>query len=306
MPPKATSRILMFHRVLDDCSAAFDIPCSYRIRGTALTVGEFTRVLDAAGPILPLDEIEHALASSSELPIGTVLTFDDGYREHLEVVAKILASRSMPATFYIATGLNGTCRVAVVDAWYWLLDHATERMARVVMPDGSAYEGRIDSLEGKTAWVNGRPKAALLAATVSQQAEMIADLSRSVGCELPASLAAQLYMTEADWSRLVDLRMRVGAHSVSHPILTLLEDNRLRMEVQTSIQIVRRLSDPVTFAYPNGNYDRRVEFWLGQAGAVSAVTCESGVVRRDTNRLRLPRLSVRPDVDGFSNFASNT
>lgn len=292
----ATTRILMFHRVLENYTAAFDLPCCYRIRGTALTVDEFVRVLDTAGPILPLDEVEHALASSTELPIGTVLTFDDGYREHLDVVAPILAHRNITATFYVATGLNATGTVAAVDAWYWLLNHAKEPTASVPMPDGSTFQGRIDSLKGKTIWVNGTPKRALLKVDPLQQTKMIESLARSVGCDLPDDLSTHLYMSQTDWSRLVDLNMRIGAHGVSHQILTNLDDDMLRTEVQASVQIIRDISDPVTFAYPNGNYSERVEFALYQAGVASSVSCDPGFVTRATNTMRLPRLFVKPDI----------
>lgn len=289
----APTRILMLHRVLDDAPAAFDLPSCYRMRGTALTVDELVCVIEDAGHILPLDAVEQALARGDDPPAGSVLTFDDGYREHLDVVAPLLRERGVSATFYVATGLHGEgADVAAVDAWYWLLDRATERVGRVPLPGGGEYRGRVDSYEGKTAWVGGEPKAALLAATAAQQAEMIAALAESMGCAPPVDLAARLYLRRAEWSALVGLGMRVGAHSVSHPRLTQVEDDVLQAEVQASVDAVGRLGGPVAFAYPDGVYDGRVVREASRAAVSSSVTCEPGVVGRGADLMRLPRVFV--------------
>jgi peptidoglycan/xylan/chitin deacetylase (PgdA/CDA1 family) len=296
MPSDAAStRILMFHRVLDDVPTAFDLPNCYRMRGTALTVDEFARVIEDAGRILPLEAVERALAHGEAPPAGTVLTFDDGYREHLDLLAPMLAKRGVTATFYVAAGLHGDgADVAIVDAWYWLLDHALERVGRVPLPSGGHYKERVDTHEGKAAWVGGGPKAALLAATAQQQAAMLEALAASTGCELPADLAARLYLRPREWSALVGLGMRVGAHSISHPRLTQLDDDALRTEVQKSVDSIRCLGGPVAFAYPDGAYDERVVRAVRRAAVSSSVTCEPGVVRHDTDLMRLPRVFVAP------------
>ena len=288
-----STRILMLHRVLDDAPSAFDLPSCYRIRGTALTVDELVRVIEGVGRILPLDAVEQALARGDDPPAGAVLTFDDGYREHLDVVAPLLAERGVSATFYVATGLHGEgADLAAVDAWYWLLDHAVGRVARVPLPGGGEHQGRIDTYEGKAAWVRGEPKAVLLEATAVQQALMLEALAESVECALPYDLAARLYLRTSEWAALVGLGMRVGAHSVSHPWLTRVENDALQTEVNESVDALRWLGGPVAFAYPDGAYDERVVREVRRAAVSSSVTCEQGVVKRGADLMRLPRLFV--------------
>jgi peptidoglycan/xylan/chitin deacetylase (PgdA/CDA1 family) len=285
----------MLHRVLDDAPAAFHLPSCYRLRGTALTAAELAQVVDQAGPILPLEAVERALAEGLEPPAGAVLTFDDGYREHLDVVAPILAERGHSATFYVAAGLHGEADgAALVDAWYWSLDHATERVAQVPLPGGRTYRGRLDSLEAKTAWVVGEPKAALLGGTPAQQAAMLEALVMTSGGALPTDLAARLYLRPAEWAGLVGLGMRVGAHSLRHPRLTQVDDDRLQAEVWGSVNAARPFGGAVAFAYPDGAFDDRVVQAVIDAGASSAVTCAPGPVTRRACRWRLPRVFVRP------------
>jgi peptidoglycan/xylan/chitin deacetylase (PgdA/CDA1 family) len=294
------TRILMLHRIRNEAPAAFGLPSCYRMRGTALTVPELLHVVEGAGPVVPLEAVERALARGDALPRGSVLTFDDGYREHLDVVAPLLAARGVSATFYVATGLHGDAsRVAAVDAWYWLLDHAEERQARVPLPQGGEHRGRIDTHEGKAAWVGGEPKARFLAATHDQQAVMLEALSAAVGCRLPHDLAARLYLRPSEWSALAGLGMRVGAHSVHHPRLTQVDEDALRAEVQGSVGAVRQLGSPVAFAYPDGAYDERVAREVSRAEASSSVTCEPGWVRQGCDLMRLPRVFVSADAWNF-------
>jgi peptidoglycan/xylan/chitin deacetylase (PgdA/CDA1 family) len=291
-PPSGT-RILMLHRVLDGAPSAFGLPDCYRMRGTAITVAELERVVEGAGPILALEDIEQALARGEDPPVGSVLTFDDGYREHLDVVAPLLAAGGVSATFYVATGLRGDgSAVAVVDAWYWLLDHAERGSASVPLSGGGTFDGRIDTAEGKAAWVGGRPKSALLAATPEDQRTMLDALAETCGAALPEELAVKLYLKPADWRSLARLGMRVGAHSVSHPRLTQIGDEELDREVGESVRAIAEICSPVAFAYPDGAFDERVLARVGAAGVSSAVTCEIGPVARSANTLALTRIWV--------------
>lgn len=294
MPVSAdTTRILMLHRVLADEPTAFGLPGCYRLRGTALTPSEFVDLLDQNESIVPLDAVERALTLDEPPPSGRVLTFDDGYREHLDLVAPMLRERGLTATFYIPTGMHGDrAEVAGVDAWYWLLDHAEHPSPVVHAPDGSALRGRIDSTNGKHAWVSGAPKAAFLAATPGVQATMLAELADSTRSSVPRQLAAQLYMRPSDWALLAGMGMRVGAHSVRHPRLTQVSAASLREEVAASVLTASGFGSQVSFAYPDGAFDDRVVAEVSRAGVSSAVTCEPGVVLRGADVLRLPRVFV--------------
>jgi peptidoglycan/xylan/chitin deacetylase (PgdA/CDA1 family) len=284
----------MFHRVVPDEPTAFGLPSSYRIRGTALTIDELERVLDDSPEVLPLAEIEDALLAGRAPKPGVVLTFDDGYREHAEVVLPVLMARRISATFYVATGLHeGSAYVALVDAWYWVLDHATRSSARVRLPDGGQYEGRLDSVASKNDWVVGVPKAALLAAGPGQQRAMLATLAESAEVVIPDNLAARLYMSRSDWSRLMQSGMRVGAHSVTHARLPDLDDSDVDAEVRASIDAVPRGPEGVTFAYPDGAYTPAIASRVARFGARSGVTCDPGGVTRGADRMRLPRVFVR-------------
>lgn len=285
------TRILMFHRVTADEPVAFGLPACTRLRGTALTDAELGEVLGACGPVIPLSAVERAILHDERLPPGTVLTFDDGYREHLDRVAPRLERGGHVATFYVATGIHGAATaVAPVDAWYDLLDRARRPVGRI-STGVETYEGRVDTLDGKLAWVTGPPKRAYLNATPEQQTRMRSQLAESLGVEPDNDLARRLYLTPTDWEELVRRGHRLGAHSVTHPRLTRLDNTTLRREIEESILSIQHLDPRPPFAYPDGAWNERVVAALPRSVS-SAVTCNPGPATR--NRLWLPRVFVTP------------
>ena len=77
-----------------------------------LRVGPFLDHLDylqAHYRIISLDEFIRARRQNIKLPSGAaILTFDDGFRNFLTVVAPILLERGIPATSFIVTGASFT------------------------------------------------------------------------------------------------------------------------------------------------------------------------------------------------------
>ena len=290
-----STHILMFHRVRPDEPVAFGLPDCYRLRGTSLTPVEFEQALDEAGPVLPLKAVEDALHGGEDPPPGVVLTFDDGYREHIDLVAPLLASRGATGTFYVATGLHGAGRaVAVVDGWYWLLDNARRPEARVELPNGCVFRGRLDSEVSKQDWITGAPKRALLSAPPAAQQHLFAVLADELDCALPVDLAGRLYMRPSEWPKLTALSMKLGAHSVTHARLTQVDASQLAAEVAESLRTVADSAGPAPFAYPDGEHDAAVVAAVRHAGATSATTCARGSVTRASDLMRLPRLAVVP------------
>ena len=85
--------------------------------------------------VVPLTDALRALDRDDPLPPRAVaLTFDDGYRDQLELAAPMLARLGLPATFFLVPGLlDGTAR-----AWWELLAWTFTRSTR----DAVVWEGR--------------------------------------------------------------------------------------------------------------------------------------------------------------------
>jgi peptidoglycan/xylan/chitin deacetylase (PgdA/CDA1 family) len=74
-----------------------------------------------------------------------------------------------------------------------------------------------------------------------------------------------------DLSRLVERGWEVGSHTITHPLLIDLDDDALRSEITCSrLEIVNRLGDCKTLAYPYGVADARVADAAETAGYFGA------------------------------------
>lgn len=285
--------IAMLHRVEPLRETAFGHPSCYRLRGTSLTFEELEEVLDRMSRIISLEEVETALGQGRPLPPGWVLTFDDGYLEH-EEVARRLARRGAAGTFYVLGEANGAGETPpVVDAWYFLLDHARNPVAEVQHPvTGRTFPLDLRTLEGKMAWVIGAPKIALLEASPSEQWAFVDALADAVGTALPADLCARTFLSPSGWKTLESMGMSVGAHGLTHARLPQLSPADRSYEISESVRRLER-SHP-SFAYPDGAHDSACVEDVRASGASSAVTCVPGWVESASDVFRLPRFNVPP------------
>jgi peptidoglycan/xylan/chitin deacetylase (PgdA/CDA1 family) len=102
------------------------------------------------------------------------------------------------------------------------------------------------------------------------------------------------------WTEVRELAQRgvtIGSHTVDHPILTSLDDERRVKEVvRSKREIERHLHAPCTlFSYPNGtvnDFDDRDKANLQRAGYVAAVAQIAGVNDQHTDRFALRRLNI--------------
>jgi len=110
-----------------------------------------------------------------------------------------------------------------------------------------------------------------------------------------------------DWDTLRALDgdgVTIGAHTASHPDLTLLPDDEAQEEVTSCrATLERELGHPVrAFAYPFGLYNRNVVEAAGDCGFEFGVTIEPGRAQGTHPMLELPRLTVdgREPFDVFA------
>jgi len=100
-----------------------------------------------------------------------------------------------------------------------------------------------------------------------------------------------------NWDQIQSMaarRIEFGSHTLSHPRLTLLEDDNLVNEIAGSRKTLEDgLQRPVRhFCYPYGAHDARVIAAVKAAGFRTAVTTAKGRVKPDANALALPRVKI--------------
>jgi peptidoglycan/xylan/chitin deacetylase (PgdA/CDA1 family) len=130
------------------------------------------------------------------------------------------------------------------------------------------------------------------------QNEMLQMLRAWSGGDAPAT-KSNLPMTT---SELRDLRrgnlLEVGAHTMSHPVLSTLPQSKQRLEISDSKELLEKIvGEPITgFAYPYGadaDYTDETVGIVRDADFESAFSTASGLADNESEMFRLPRNWVR-------------
>jgi len=190
------------------------------------------------------------------------MSFDDGYADNVERALPRLASHGARATFYLTAGLMEERRAP----WWDVLAHAIE---------SARAESGLISHEARLARL--RRELPTLRVAPAAQARALDALRRELGVsrEAPCELAT--------WelaARLPESGMEVGAHTLTHPFLSLLGVPDQRLEIEGSRDLVaRRLGvSPAGLAYPGGDHDVDSVRICEAIGLTHAVTTRSGDV----------------------------
>lgn len=94
--------------------------------------------------------------------------------------------------------------------------------------------------------------------------------------------------------RLIAAGWEIGAHTRTHPDLTVVSDAQLRDEVVTARREIQdRFGVPANFfCYPAGRYDGRVVAAVAEAGHLAATTVRPGFAKASSNPYALARVQV--------------
>jgi len=138
---------------------------------------------------------------------------------------------------------------------------------------------------------------ALLTALKYRQLEERLQLVQAVAARAGGELPDDLMMSSSQVCGLRDGGMTVGAHTVNHPILAVLDESAARQQIEQSRACLQDLLGEriAHFAYPNGvpgrDYTEATARLVQSLGFDSAVTTGWGAARTGTDPFQLPRFT---------------
>jgi peptidoglycan/xylan/chitin deacetylase (PgdA/CDA1 family) len=248
-------------------------------------------VLAREAEVIAPDDVEAALRSGRR-GRRVLITFDDGYRDNYEVAFPLLRRHGLPATFFLATGFLDRPHVAWWDELAW--------MVRRDGGDAAGHDAQIAQLCERYKSLPADQAAALL--------DEVAERTGAGRC--PAAEAAKLWMTWDHARELRDAGMRIGGHTVTHPLLSRVPAERQREEIAGCAQRLQdELGAPMRwFAYPVGSrnaFTPATQQILADHDVELAFSFYGGWGRFDHwQALDVPRVHVGPNYSSQLVFAA--
>ncbi|WP_417668142.1 polysaccharide deacetylase family protein [Roseibium sp.] len=246
--------------------------------------------------ILALDEAVDLLKSGYGRKRYAVLTFDDGYRDNLEVAYPVLKELKAPFTIYVASGLIDR----ETELWWVALEHMINTNDALVLAESGTGEGiPCRTVDEKNACYQRLLDFLTTEASESEQRQIIRRLAERYDFDLSA-LADRMMM---NWDELRQLSseplVTLGAHTHGHHALARLSDDDARKDIMTGVYRMQAElgRKPKHFAYPYGNpvaVSARDARLLADIGFNSAVTTFPNVLKsvNARNPMMLPRVSI--------------
>lgn len=237
--------------------------------------------------VMPLHDAVQALGTQRLPPRTVCITFDDGYRSVHDYALPILRELNLPATVFVTSGYVGAGNMwndRIIEAIQNLppgqLDLSELGAGAYSLASLPDRKRTVDTLTEVTKYLPPQARLALI-----QRLEHLVGEDMEHGLMLTPEMLISLDQQGVE----------IGGHTISHPILTSLDDKTARMEIADGKrQLEEIICKPVRlFAYPNGkigkDFDQRHAVMAQEAGYDAAFTTAVGAVTNAQSRYALPR-----------------
>lgn len=250
------------------------------------------RALARMANVLPLEQALQRLSAGEKLPARAVaITFDDGYRDNLDVAVPVLERLGLPATFFLVPRLLS----AEVDAWWETIGWALQSSTRSSLAWEDVNVSIASHAERNAAYSEVVKRLKLRNQTAREQS-----MSELLELLEPDGERPSLFMGWDGARELVERGFSVQSHTSSHVVLAQEDAERQRRELADArTTLESRLGiDVSTIAYPHGgtqHYTEETVRIAADAGYRWGVTTREAFTTSATAPLEIRRCLVYPE-----------
>jgi peptidoglycan/xylan/chitin deacetylase (PgdA/CDA1 family) len=231
--------VLMYHRIIDEPNIGGLSPHIFEQQ--IAYICEHFRVV-------PIATLLDELKNNSLKPYTLAITFDDGHYDFYENAWPILQKYKVPASLYITTGF--------VSASHWLWPD----LLKYILDNNQYHELQIEPFGTIKTYANLQQSwhklgDYCLTLSAEKRNAFLRDLATAANVTTP-NAPIKPY-TAVTWQQLAQMQtegLDVGSHTVSHPILSSLNDENLTYELERSAADIKQHlgTTPQGICYPNG------------------------------------------------------
>lgn len=294
---------LCLHRVVPDTQVEENWP--WLERGSALTASALREILSALClSYTPCTEeavvaaLQSGVTTSKERLLW--VTFDDGYRDNLQVAAPVLEEFGVRPSLFLTAGVLSPRFRLPVDRWYDIALRAQGPVRSIDLGDGE-FEVDPASSQFRQRMVDGPEKRRFVRSTHREQEALLQRLALALGVPVRRRAGADRpaiadYLQQENVAELAARGWRIGGHGRSHRLLAGMNSSQLAKELCTEdvTRLVPAASRSRFFAWPDGAFDSRViaaaEQHLEPHGIVGGLSIDPERPFDVGNRWALPRV----------------
>ena len=305
-----TMNAVMYHYVRPDCGG---MP-NFRY----LHLENFRRQLDHFAKttgFVQKDAFFDAIGNTHAKPEGVILTFDDGFRDHMDFVIPELVSRGLWGIFYIPTGMYHSGKLLDVHRIHVLL--GTAKAAEVLeylennLFDDMLSHAHVPEFHSLTyAHLNDQQSVTQVKRILNyfisySHREMVLDDLLKTFVPQSRYRIENFYMTLDEIRAARSSGMIVGSHSVTHPVFSKIAPDVQRRELEESFAFLEHVTgvrEVRTFAYLYGgfhSFNAETERILGDLGCKFSFNVEGREIQQ-ADILNRPQALPRFDCNQFA------
>tara|TARA_B100001059_G_C17825871_1_gene581320 strand:+ start:2181 stop:3092 length:912 start_codon:yes stop_codon:yes gene_type:complete len=287
--------IYLFHGIIDKNP--------FRIRNYSkkhLLKEEFINVLDnlnIKGKCISLEEVWSIIQNKIEFDdYSYSITFDDGFYNNYKIAAPILKKRKLYATFYITTSFIDKNETSWIDK----IEHMIEELDKSTTLVIFKKKFKIDN--NKKSKVNFLKSVRNLAKKHRTNFDkLVLEIKTQLKYKKKLSNFNNILDKKMNWSQVKKLNnckyFIIGGHTVNHKILSFLNNNQAKEEINNSISIIeKKLKTKIEhFSYPEGlshTYSKRESNLLKKKRIKICPSAEFGINDKSSDLFNLKRIFV--------------
>lgn len=253
--------------------------------------------------VMGLDDlVDHLVGGRTIPPNSAVVTFDDGYKDNYLYAAPLLKKHKIPATFFLTTGPMDNGGLHWFDELAYSIRHSRPAVLEIegfgVLSLGPKQSERDQAVSCIMRTLRRlRPK---------ERDRVLMDIRRQTAVAIPGDVGRTVMLAWEDVRDMIGAGFRIGAHTVTHSVLTEGSSEEARMEISESKKTLedRLQLDVKTFSYPFGQHNAGIIKMVKASGYQAAVTTVPKLVDRRTDPYMLGRVLPGWDHKSFRLFTS--
>ena len=222
---------------------------------------------------------------------NAIITFDDGYIDNYLYAYPILKKHNCPATILLTTGYINTSKIPWWDRVALAINNSKKPFVEI--PGFS----KVDLKNKRKAIM----KIQNFIRRKRKREEFVNWLEKT--------LDSKAYNTRVflNWSEIKEMsknNISFGAHTITHPILTIINKDAAKGEILGSIRKIENnlKKKVIVFAYPNGHIrdmNHELDSYLKYSGIKYSLTADYGSNKTDSFRIRRVGIEYDDDMNMF-------